>query len=67
MNLARMRVSRCSTEFFDGHDLFGQLVHDWEFYQQLFPFDKQQEHLGELQELCMVNVPALDHSRLHEF
>lgn len=38
-----------------------------EFYQQLFPFDKQQEHLAELQELCMVNMPTLDHSRLHKF
>jgi hypothetical protein len=66
MNLPACGVSRCSTEFFDGHDLFGQLAHDWEVYQQFFPFDKQQEHLAELQELCMVNVPAHDHSRLHE-
>ena len=59
-------VSRCSIEFFDWQALLGQLVHDWEPYQQIFPFNKQQEHLAEPQELFMVNVPVLDHSRLHE-
>ena len=41
MNLARSGVSRCSAEFYDGHDLFGQLVHDWKFYQQFFPLDNR--------------------------
>jgi hypothetical protein len=61
-------VSRCFTEFFYRYDLFGVgWVMVREFYQQFFPFDKQQEHLAELQELYMLDVPTLDQSRLHEF
>jgi hypothetical protein len=61
MNLTSSGVSRCSTESFDGHNLFGRLGHGGEFYQQFFPFNEQQEHLAELQELCAVDSPAGDH------
>jgi hypothetical protein len=58
-----LHQSRSSPGFFDGHDLFGRLSHGWEFYQQFFSLYKQQERFAELQELCMVDVSAVDHSR----
>jgi hypothetical protein len=62
MNCARMCVSRCSTESFHGHNLFDVgWVMAGELYQEFLPFDKQQEHLAELQELYMLDVPAFDH------
>ena len=36
------------------------------FTNSSFPFDKQQEYLAELQELCTINLPTLVHSRLRE-
>src|SRR5271156_2062419 len=58
-----LRQSRCSPEFFDGQDLFGRLGHGWGFYQQFVSPYEQQEHFAEFQELWMVDVPAVDHSR----